>query len=465
MKETSIHKIALYAKGTLSSEVTEYCMINHVTIDSRQCRKGSIFIPLKGSQWDGHHFIEDAAKQGATACIFQPDILPADEIPEGIIGIAVDDCQKALENMASAYRREFDIPVIAITGSNGKTTTKDMLAAVLSSKFQVLKNPGNYNNHIGLPLSIMALNDRHEIAVLEMGMSGLGEIRLLSKIACPDFAVITNIGMAHIEKLGSQMNIARAKKEIADGLKKDGTLLINGDDEFVDFLRKNHKHPFRIEKVGTNTESVFYAMEIEDLGQKGFKFKTNLTDQYVFCVAHPGIHNVNNALFAIRLALLFGLENDEIQNGLHSFKPTSMRMEICRLQGADVINDAYNANPDSMKAAILFISRYPAKRKIAVLGDMFELGKHTENAHRSIGREIVDHKIDILITVGQLSEWMAIESEKMGMNRDKILQTQDYKEAAAVLKDLIQKGDVILLKASRKMALENIFDLIEEGAR
>lgn len=463
MKETSIHQIADYAEGTLKIASSEKCQINHITIDSRKCRKGSLFIPLKGRYWDGHHFIKDAAQQGATACFFEPNTIPFDCIPEGMIGIAVKDCQKALEKMASAYRKQYDIPIIAVTGSNGKTTTKEMLASVLSSKYKVLKNQGNYNNHIGLPLSIMALEDRHEVAVLEMGMSGPGEISLLSKIACPDYAVITNIGMAHIEKLGSRMNIARAKKEIVHGLKKDGVLLINDDDEFLDFLGKTHKNSFVVEAVGRNHTSACYAMDIEDLGHEGFRFKTNLTDQEVFWVSQPGIHNVTNALFVIRLALFLGLDGDDIQTGLKLLKPTKMRMEICRLKGADVINDAYNANPDSMKAAIHFISRYPAKRKIAVLGDMYEMGSYAEEAHRSIGKVIVDHDIDILITVGHLTDWAAIEAGNLGMNKSRIIQTVDSIEAASVLGDLIQKGDVVLLKASRKMALENIINIFEGG--
>ncbi|RQD66909.1 MAG: UDP-N-acetylmuramoyl-tripeptide--D-alanyl-D-alanine ligase [Tindallia sp. MSAO_Bac2] len=465
MKPMTIHQIASFAEGVIYKDVTDENLISHVTIDSRQCRKGSIFIPLKGSNWDGHHFIKDAAKQGATACFFEPDVISGDAIPEGITGIAVNDCQKALENMAMNYRNQFDIPVISITGSNGKTTTKDMLASVLSSHYQVLKNPGNYNNHIGLPLSIMALNENHQIAVLEMGMSGPGEISLLSKIARPDYAIITNIGMAHVEKLGNRMNIANAKKEITDGLEKNGVLIINRDDDYYDYLKENTASDFQVEEVGLNTLSTCYAREIKDLGQKGFEFKTNLTGDFCFKVRQPGLHNVINALFAIRTGLMFELDPKDVQQGLDSFKPTGMRMEICRIQGADVVNDAYNANPDSMKAAVHFISKYPAKRKIAVLGDMYELGEYAEEAHREIGREIINQKIDYLITVGNMSDWMAEESKKLGMGHDKIIRTSDYVEAAAVLKKLIQKGDVVLLKASRVVALEKTIDVIGEGVQ
>ncbi|SFI15719.1 UDP-N-acetylmuramoyl-tripeptide--D-alanyl-D-alanine ligase [Tindallia magadiensis] len=465
MKPLVISKIVRYAEGHISESIEKDRLINHVTIDSRQCRKGSLFIPLKGNQWDGHSFINDAANQGATACLYEPALYAKEDIPTNMIGIAVEDCQRALERLASSYREEFTIPFIAITGSNGKTTTKDMTAAVLSSKYQVLKNPGNYNNHIGLPLSILGLDNNHQVAVLEMGMSGAGEIGLLSKIAKPDYAVITNIGMAHVENLGNRLNIAYAKKEITEGLSPKGTLLLNKEDDYYEVLCNNHLKDYEITSVGLQDKTAFHACGIEDLGQDGFKFQTNETGDFFFYVRQPGMHNITNALFAIKIALLFGLKNEEIQNGLNNLKPAAMRMEICRLHHADVVNDAYNANPDSMKAAIQFISQYPAERRIAVLGDMYELGEHTESAHKDIGNEIIKKQIDYLITVGDFASWIASEAVAGGMDFQMISNTKDYREAANILKKMIRKGDVVLLKASRKMSLEKMVHLIEEGAR
>ncbi|SDY42001.1 UDP-N-acetylmuramoyl-tripeptide--D-alanyl-D-alanine ligase [Tindallia californiensis] len=465
MKPMVISKIARYTEGNISGSLEKDKLINHVTIDSRQSRKGSLFIPLKGNQWDGHSFIKDAAKQGATACLYEPALYAKEDIPSNMIGIAVENCQKALECLASHYREEFSIPFIAITGSNGKTTTKDMTAAVLSSKYQVLKNPGNYNNHIGLPLSILGLDHNHQVAVLEMGMSGAGEIGLLSKITKPDYAVVTNIGMAHVENLGSRLNIAYAKKEITEGLCSKGTLLLNKEDDYYDVLYNDHAKDYEITSVGLKDKTTFHACDIEDLGQDGFKFRTNETGDFFFYVRQPGMHNITNALFAIKIALLFGLKNKEIQNGLNNLKPAAMRMEICRLHHADVVNDAYNANPDSMKAAIQFISQYPAERRIAVLGDMYELGEHSESAHKEIGNEMVKKQIDHLITVGDFASWIASEAIAQGMDSRMINNTKDYKEAANILNKMIRKGDVVLLKASRKMALEKMIRLLQEGEK
>ena len=377
--------------------------------------------------------------------------------------IEVANTLKALQMMAASYRAGFQLPIIGITGSNGKTTTKDMVASVLSAKFHVHKSKGNYNNHIGLPLTLMELEPTHECAVLEMGMSGMGEISELSRIAKPSHAMVTNVGWAHVEKLGSREQIADAKMEIVEGLQPDGVLIINGDDEYLKQQIKKHALHHQIYRVGFGSELELKAFNVEDLSGEGFAFCTSMTGSAVFRVMHPGIHHVISGLFAVLAGWIFGMTAAEIQRGLEAFKPSGMRMEILQIKQREFINDAYNANPDSVKAALKVLKSRTGNRRFAVIGNMLELGEQSEALHRELAHELNDATVDVLITVGEMAKWTALEAAALKKKPKGLLiiQTETPEEAAAVLASETREKDVILIKGSRGMAMEKIVVQVE----
>lgn len=439
--------------------------IKRVTIDSRQVTKGSLFIPLKGERDDGHSFLCDAAENGASASFAEMDIPLPEGLPDTMTIIGVKNCLNALQELSENYRSQFSIPVIAITGSNGKTTTKDLIASVLSIKFNVLKNQGNLNNHIGLPLTLLEMNRNHDCAVLEMGMSGIGEISLLSRIACPDIALIINVGWAHVEKLGSREKILEAKYEIVHGLKGPKTLVINGDDKsMIDYARELPTS-IRVDKVGFSTENSLIVMDMQDLQGKGVSFRTNKTGEYTFSISHPGLHHVVSGAFAVWIGIKYGMTEDEIQRGFSQFIPSGMRMEYMEIDRRTYINDAYNANPDSMKAALQHLGSVRANRRIAVLGNMYELGEHTEKCHRSLADEWLRAGIDQLITLGDLASWTALEALNQGVDSDRIYMADSIGQVVKRLLLITEPNDVILIKGSRAMAMEKILVQLKEGDR
>ena len=462
MKPITRDTVLKWLSGTLTTPGTDH-MIDHVTVDSRKVRNGSLFIPLKGVRWDGHEFLREVADKGAAAALVQEGAFVPEDLPPSMALIQIKDSLEALKQLAGNYRNQFRIPVIAVTGSNGKTTTKDMVASVLSVKYNILKNQGNLNNHIGLPLTLLEMDDSHEAAVIEMGMSGLGEIRELSLLAKPDIAFITNIGWAHVEKLGSREMIANAKMEIIDGLKDGGLLVINGDDAFLPDRIQALTNEFSVDQIGFTDGNDLQALHVTDLAGKGVKFRTNLTGAFSFKILHPGIHHTYSALFAVWTGKHFNLTDEEIQQGLDKFRSSGMRMEICRINNCVFINDAYNANPDSMKVALQFLGSYPALRRFAVLGNMYELGTYAEDGHRKMALDLIDGKVDMLITVGDLAAWIAEEAETRGLNVSNIMRAENLDQAAAYLKQLTKPGDVILIKGSRAMEMEKLFELMEEG--
>ncbi len=462
MKPVSIEQICEWTMG----EVVKHgnvAVIKHIAIDSRKANVDSLFIPLAGEKQDGHAYISDAAKNSCRASLIQKDVEIPDNLPDNLSLISVDDCLVSLQKIAKGYRELFTIPVIAVTGSNGKTTTKDMVAGVLQVKYHVLKNKGNYNNHIGLPLTLLELNETHECMVLEMGMSGLGEISLLSSIAQPDIAFITNIGWAHIEKLGSKEKIAEAKIEIVSGIRSQGTLVINGDDEYLSEKTSQLIKDYNFVKIGVSAGNELRALEIEEHPGIGFSFKTNLTGDMGFTVNHPGKHHLISALFAVWAGKHFNLNNEEILKGLLQFEPSGMRMEHISFDGRLLINDAYNANPDSMKAAIESLKELSAAKKVAVLGDMLELGEYGEVCHRDLAENIIEAKINEVVLMGNLTSFTASELVAKGYPEKYIHDGQNPERAAKILKHITKQGDVILFKGSRSMGMEKIIQLFMEG--
>lgn len=375
MEVMNVGEIVFAAKGE-AVNCNECLFVKGVSTDSRKIKMGDLFIPIAGPSFDGHDFIDNAMVAGA-ALVFSEKDLHKEKIPY----IKVKSTKDALIDLASYYRSRFNIPAVAITGSSGKTTTKEMIAAVLSQSFNVLKNEGNYNNTIGLPLTIFKLNKNHEICVLEMGMNNFGEIKSLSSIVKPSIAVITNIGTAHIEYLGCRENILKAKMEVFSFFTSKDIAILNGDDDMLTNIKDSS---FNIIKTGLNNENHIYASDLLQIEDKGMEFSVHIGENIQrFYVPIVGVHNVYNALCAIAVGLSMGVSIDKIKQGLSNFVNASMRMETITLyNGIKIINDAYNANPESMAAAIKVLRSIKCKsRKVLVLGDMLELGAHCEDEH------------------------------------------------------------------------------------
>ena len=456
MEVLGIEEIVEATQGRLINPRVDLKVFD-VSIDSREINTGDMFIAIQGESFDGHDFIQKAIEKGAALIITQRPLERCN-----ISYILVKDTLKALQDIARYYRNKFRIPFIAVTGSSGKTTTKDMIASVLSQKFKVLKTEGNFNNAIGLPLTLLKLQYSHEIAVLEMGMSSLGEISLLSDIVRQDVGVISNVGIAHIEKLGSRENILKAKLELFLYFDKNSTAVINGDN---DMLCGFHSDKYRVIKYGLKEGNDIYAYAIEEKGEEGIDFSINLEGvQSDFTVALPGMHNVYNALSAITVARLFGMEAEDIRRGLKSFKPSKMRMDIINLDnGVKLISDVYNANPESMRAAIDVLKVLKSEgRKICILGDMLELGILSSQEHFKIGMYAASQGADIIIAVGNFSNDVIKGGAQWGTDRNSMHAFPSIEEAAESLPGIIKPGDAVLVKGSRGMKMEYIVDYLRE---
>ncbi|MDD4495802.1 MAG: UDP-N-acetylmuramoyl-tripeptide--D-alanyl-D-alanine ligase, partial [Eubacteriales bacterium] len=373
-------------EGTLESGDINI-LFKGISTDSRKIKSGDLFIPLEGENHDGHSYISGAINSGAAGTLthkntFSKNLKGTEFLNETAV-VRVADTLKALGSLAAFYRNRFNIPVIAVTGSVGKTGTKDMIAAAMSTRRNVLKTAGNYNNEIGLPLTMFNLEGSHEAAVIEMGMSGFSEIGRLSTIARPDIAVITNIGMSHIEKLGSRENIMKAKLEVLEGMDfYKGLLLLNSDDELLSGIKGSRG--IRTLYFGLESDADYKAFDVE-INEFNSDFSINIKGKkYRVRIPVPGIHNVYNAAAAIAAATELGIEMDGIIEGLALYNPGNMRMNIVEKTGLKVINDTYNASPDSMKAAIDVMMKIKGERRIAVLGDMLEMGIWAEKAHKGV---------------------------------------------------------------------------------
>lgn len=451
MQRLNVKDVLAATGGTLVCG-TEDFEISEIVTDSRKAGANMLFVPIVGDNNDGHDFIGSAFENGAETVVTHRDI-PA---MAGKNIIRVRDTRIAFGDIARYYKEKYNLPTVAITGSVGKTTTKDMISAVLAMKYNTLKTQGNFNNDIGLPITIFRLERKHEAAVLEIGMSHMGEIRYLASIAKPDVAVITNIGMSHIENLGSQENIYYSKLQICDFMDKNKLLVVNGDDKFL----SRHFDKCNVITCGIENKNCdLVAKNIKNLGIDGTKFTVKVDgENHEVYVKIPGVHNVYNALIAIAVGRHYNIPMKDIIDGIREFLLTSMRMEIREYNGVTVINDCYNASPDSMRAALSVLRDMKAKRKVAVLGDVLEMGSFAEKSLYEVGLSI--EGVDMLVTVGDNSRFIARGASFAGINETKSFKTN--KEAIDHLKGYLKKGDAVLVKASRGMRFEQIVDALKK---
>ena len=445
MKELKIKDIIRVTNGKLLCG-DEETICNNFSKDTRTIQKGDIYIGLKGEKFNGSDFWEQALENGAEGVIVQGQEISKEnkEKYSNKIIIEVEDTLEALYEIARYKRSLYDIPVIAVTGSVGKTSTKDIIASVVSSKYKTLKTEGNNNNNIGLPLTILKLKD-HEAAVIEMGMNHFGEISLLTSIAKPTLSVITNIGTAHIGNLGSRENILKAKLEILEGMDKP-KIIINDDNDLLHKWYIENK-----EKLEIHTYSLKNAKDIE-LKEESSTFKTTINNEIEITVPVGGEHFVYNALCAIEVGKILNISDEKIRKGIAGFELTKKRMDIRKLKnGATLINDSYNASYESMKASIEYLAKYPGKRKIAVLGDMFELGDYSKELHEKVGKEVAKNNINILICSGENAKYIIKENQKI-----ENYYLENNEEILKKLQQILSDGDVVLVKASNGMKFYEI---------
>ncbi len=453
-------KLTVYGTGEVS-EVT------NITYDSRDVGEGSLFCAIKGENVDGHSYIRSVVEKGAV-------LILANEIPEdardagNFAAVTVDDTVKALGLLAGYYRGFSKALVIGVTGSVGKTTTKEFISCVAETNFKTQKTEGNHNNEIGLPMTLFSLKPDCEIAVLEMGMSARGEISFMSKLARPDIAVITNIGTAHIANLGTRENICLAKLEITDGMSNDGILLVNGDEPLLN--DKNRTISPAPKYLGIyNRNADYKAINIRS-GTEGTVFDILYSNNAVINVEIPvfGRHNVYDALIAFTVGTVLGIEEARIRIGLRNFIPTEMRQTISTVAGFTVIEDCYNASPESMRAAIEVLCSLAQKNNAqpcALLGDMLELGENSRFLHDQLGQFAAQMKVSKLYCFGELAETVAEAAIKKGVRADGVYVCSDVGKPdvmARMILSSMNPGDVLLVKASRGIAAERILKIIKE---
>lgn len=443
--------------GNLNTVLESFCQ------DTRQIKPGDVYVGIKGEHHNGNDIYEDALEKGASVCILQ-DIMIPDNIKERYENrsiIIVEDTIRALQKLATYKRSMYDIPVVAITGSVGKTSTKDIVASVMSKEYNVLKTEGNYNSQLGVALTVLRLRE-HTAMVIELGMSELGEISRLTDIAKPTVAVITNIGTAHIGILGSRENILKAKLEILEGLQSDGKVVINNDNDLLHNWSMNSSGRYDVVTYGMENVSNVMAYNTV-LTEDGSDYDVDVKGKtYRVHIGIGGNHFVSNSLCAIAVGRIFNIRMEDILDGIAHFELTKRRMQVEKLPNqVTVINDCYNANSDSMKAAIEYLSKLERGTKIAVLGDMLELGEYSESLHREVGKEVAKDKIDVLITVGSEARNIADEAFKNGVNSQNIYVFDTNEQATVKLKEFTAQGNVtVLIKASNGMAFQEIANAI-----
>lgn len=424
--------------------------------DTRFIEKNDVYIGIKGQNFDGNLFYEEALEKGASVCILQNVDIDVNKLNkfQDIAVIKVENTIKALQQIAKYKRSLYNIPVIAITGSVGKTSTKDIVASVMSEKYNVLKTEGNLNNHIGLPLTILKLKE-HNALVVEMGMSALGEIRVLTNIANPTMCVITNIGTSHIGELGSRENILKAKLEILEGMKQDGILVINNDNDLLHLWNEKNNN-YKVKTYGIENKSDIIAENIV-LDENGSLFNVTVNNNtYNVRVPVGGKHFVYNSLCAMCVGLENGIEIKDIIDGISKFELTKNRMDIQKnSKGITIINGSYNASYDSMKASIEYLASLNG-RKIAVLGDMLELGKFSKELHENVGEEVEKNNIDILVVCGKEAKNISRKAIELGMDKSKVFEFNELNDVVDYLKSMLKTDDVVLVKASNGMHFNKI---------
>ena len=461
MKDLSVKNILDVTDGELiTGKEDDIC--KSYSKDTRTIKDGDCYIGIKGENFDGNLFWETALEKGASIVIVQNVDFTSENKEKWADKniIKVKDTLEALYSIARYKRSLYDIPVIAITGSVGKTSTKDIVANVVAKKYKTLKTEGNNNNNIGLPFTILRMQDE-EAAVLEMGMNHFGEISLLASIANPNICIITNIGTSHIGNLGSRENILKAKLEILEGSKKRA-IIVNNDNDLLHKWYEENKENYNIKTYSITEKSDVMAKDIT-LKENASDFTCNINGKEErITVPVGGEHFVLNSLCAISVGEVLGIEADKIKSGIESFELTKKRMDIIELQnGVKIINDAYNASLESMKASLKVLAEFKDNRKIAVLGDMFELGDFAKELHEKVGEEVVKNKIDILIAAGENSKYMA-EIARKGIGEEKVYYLEEKEKIEVLLQEIVKKGDVILFKASNGMQFYKIAERMVE---
>ena len=426
--------------------------IKHITTDSRDVPSGALFIAIRGERFDGNEYLGSAFEKGAVCAL-------AERIPEGVNGcvVLVKDTRMALGQLAKAYKEKISPLTVAVTGSVGKTTTKEFIYAVLSEKYNTLKTSGNFNNEIGLPMTLLGLSFDHNAVVLEMGMSGSGEIDYLSRIAVPNIGVVTNIGTSHIGQLGSREAIRDAKLEIKNGFSKDGILILNADEP----LLAGVEGALYVGKESPNADC-----RIENIveGEKGCAFDLVIRKERYESITIPAVgeHNVLNAAFAWQVGMIAGLGEFEIRRGLMRFKNPGMRQNIFENNGITVMEDCYNAAPESMQASLKVLSNMAKRKKcrsVAILGDMKELGDYSKEAHQKVGAAVAAYDIDVLVAFGEQAAYIAESALRFGLNAENVYVFPDENNVdtigRAILR-IVRRSDVVLFKGSRAMAMERL---------
>lgn len=439
-----------------------------VCTDSREAGEYSLFLALRGEKVDGHSYILSALGNGCTCvlCEYLPDSLKNRGLC--FCALIVPDVMKALGAIAKAYGRHTGQKKIAVTGSVGKTSTKEMIFSVLREQYRVHKTEGNHNSTLGMPLSLLAADRNTQVSVLEMGMSGMGEIEFMSRIAEPDIAVITNIGSAHLEMLGSRENICSAKMEVVQGMPAGGKLILNGDEPLLCLMKGSSYEPIYVSVVSRDAD--YRAMNIRYTAH-GTVFDMIYRRRVVTNIEIPvlGEHHVYNALFAFAVGVEMGMPEDAIRRGLLNFRNTGMRQRIIDWEGVTILEDCYNASPESMSAALRVLRAMSSQlggRRIALLGDMKDLGPDSADMHRAVGAMAADADLDLLVTYGDLAVDIALEAVMHGVPRERVIVMPESKgktETANVLRQNLRRGDCLLVKASRAMAMEDILTLLKQG--
>lgn len=453
MKNMSLKEITAAVDGRYYGDAASFTQtVTGVTIDSRKIEQGYLFVPIKGAKVDGHTFISAVMEKGALCTLSEQPLENATH-PY----ILVKSCKQALKDLAEHYRKALDIKVVGITGSVGKTSTKEMIASVLSQKYNVLKTAGNFNNEIGLPLTIFNIRESHEVAVLEMGISDFGEMRRLAKMARPDVCVITNIGLCHLENLGDRDGILKAKTEIFDYMQSDAKIILNGDDDKLITVKEIKGITPKFFGLSENFDA--FADDIRSLSLKGTSCNIHLgSDSFNTVIPIPGHHMVYNALAGALVGQELGLTPYEIKAGIEALVPVSGRNNLIETDSLMIIDDCYNANPVSTKASLDVLSLADS-RKVAVLGDMFELGENETQLHFDVGEHAAQKSIDLVICIGALSANTARGAENAGA---KVMHFEKKADFLTEAQNVLNKGDAVLVKASNGMAFSEIVEQLKQ---
>ena len=455
MNATLLSKVAQWSGGHLLAGGAD-ATVTSICTDSRSLKSGDIFIALRGENFDGHSFVPEAARLGAIGAVVEKAPLG---LPVNFGIIKVLDTLRALQLLSTNYRTSLPLKVVGVTGSNGKTSTKDFTASVLGQRYRVAKTEGNLNNHIGVPLTLLGLDSAHEMAIVEMGMNHPGEIAPLAAMAKPDAAIITNIGTAHIEFMRTREAIAQEKGMLAEAIHSSGTVVLNADDEFTPRIAR--RCSARVVTAGISSGEV-RATDLKPLSS-GIQFRLHATGQCVQAeLPVPGEHMVRNALLACATGLSFGLTLDECAEGLRVIQLSKGRLQQKQIGGITILDDSYNANPDSVIAGLATLAQMPCKgRRIAVLGRMGELGEESERGHRRVGMAVGELAISCVIAVGEEAGWIADAARTGGVRE--VIHVSDVDDAVVALRGMTGEGDTVLVKGSRSAKMERIVQAMEKG--